>query len=95
MKTQGLRLLGWALHVAFFAAWIQVALIMERQMHDEPRPGAASSPEAAIAGAAAAPKAAVEAAAQVAPQAAAAAEAGVGRVKTSARNARDLKARAG
>lgn len=42
----GLRLLGWAVHVAFFAAWIQVALIMDRQLHDEPRQSA-PTPEAA------------------------------------------------
>jgi len=69
----GFRLLGWAVHVAFFAAWIQVALIMDRQLHDEPRPGAASS---------------------TAPPAAAMA-AGEGPHKSSAGNARDLKARAG
>lgn len=48
----GRRLLGWAVHAAFFAAWIQVALIMDRQMHDGPRTGAASStapPAAAMA----------------------------------------------
>lgn len=43
MKSPGLRLLGWAVHVAFFAAWIQVALIMDRQMQDPPQPGPASS----------------------------------------------------
>ncbi len=36
----GLRLLGWVVHVAFFAAWIQVALIMDRQLRDEPRQNA-------------------------------------------------------
>jgi hypothetical protein len=73
MQTVGLRLLGWAVHLAFFAAWIQVALIMEGQMHDEPQARAASSS---------------------APPAAALA-AGEGPHKTSARNARDLKPRAG
>lgn len=40
------RLVGWAVHAAFFAAWIQVALVMDRQMHDEPRQNA-PTPEAA------------------------------------------------
>ncbi len=87
-----LRLLGWVAHVAFFAAWIQVALIMERQLHDEPRPGAASSSFVAHE---AAPEAARGGGPDASPDASTAAVPGSGRVKTSARNARDLKARAG
>ncbi|MBI5716786.1 MAG: hypothetical protein HZC37_03770 [Burkholderiales bacterium] len=84
MKTQGLRLLGWALHAAFFAAWIQVAVILEARMHDEPRPAAASSSRSPAA----------EAVAGTAPEAAMAARA-ARRAKTSAGNARDPKTRAG
>jgi len=49
MRARGLRLLGWAVHVAFFAAWWQVALLMDRQMHDV-QPAPATTPPGAAAG---------------------------------------------
>lgn len=86
----GRRLLGWALHAAFFAAWIQVALVMDGQMHDEPRPSAAEA-GAALGSAPLGPVG--PAAASDPPRAARGA--GPADRAALARNARDLKARAG
>lgn len=47
MGAHGRRLLGWAVHLAFFAAWWQVASLMDGQMRDAPK---APVPEAAAAG---------------------------------------------
>lgn len=47
MGAHGRRLLGWAVHLAFFAAWWQVALLMDRQMHEAPKGPIAPAPAAA------------------------------------------------
>lgn len=45
MGAHGRRLLGWAVHLAFFAAWWQVALLMDRQMHEAPQAAAPAAAE--------------------------------------------------
>ncbi|MBL8346349.1 MAG: hypothetical protein JNN03_12970 [Rubrivivax sp.] len=83
----GFRLLGWLVHVAFFAAWIQVALIMDRQLHDEPRQNA-PTPEAS------AGRLPLEGA-TTADRPSRARGGGLAERDGSAGNARDLKPRAG
>lgn len=48
MGAHGRRLLGWAVHLAFFAAWWQVALLMDRQMHEAPQAAAPAAAEARL-----------------------------------------------